>query len=291
MAMAAHHQNNQFSNANSILLETNQPNHQSSSNSSSCSTCESPSPLSNSINSSSSSSSSSFSPPPTVTESKQQKETTNSNNSHISSANASSNFSHFLQNNIHQSFLNLQNQSLIPYFLSSSFQLASHFPAALQNFNPQQQQQHTPAGNSTNQAAKSRTSLHKTHSISPLLSHLQPQVDQKPSLFNSALMRTHLKTGVVQSVLILHAKVAQKSYGNEKRFFCPPPCIYLTGNIWKTPNASQAAGQNITPKHYHNSKSNNNAIDTSMSSICTFIGINNSEREMQPLMFDNKVMK
>lgn len=95
-------------------------------------------------------------------------------------------------------------------------------------------------------------------------------------------MRNYLKHGIDNTVLVLNAKVAQKSYGNEKRFFCPPPCVYLFGEIWKEKPTAQEK------KFLPLQKVDNFDIQEAQSHICTFIGIGNSERELQPLLFDSK---
>ncbi|XP_038109675.1 suppressor of hairless protein [Culex quinquefasciatus] len=84
-------------------------------------------------------------------------------------------------------------------------------------------------------------------------------------------MEKYLRDRNNMIIVILHAKVAQKSYGNEKRFFCPPPCIYLFGEGWRMRKEQMLR----------------RGESEQSTQLCAFIGIGSSDQDMQPLDLNN----
>lgn len=132
----------------------------------------------------------------------------------------------------------------------------------------QQQQQQSPPPSSSNvsQVAAAAAAGHIERFGTSLF---RPTKDQRLS---QEAMRKYLRDRGDMVIVMLHAKVAQKSYGNEKRFFCPPPCIYLYGEGWRRKREEMhRAGESEQG-----------------SQLCAFIGIGNSDQDMQQLDLNGK---
>ncbi|GMR50773.1 hypothetical protein PMAYCL1PPCAC_20968, partial [Pristionchus mayeri] len=120
---------------------------------------------------------------------------------------------------------------------------------------------------------------------------------QFPMLPQPDAMQTYLMNPSAYEcvVTIYHAKVAQKSYGNEKRFFCPPPCVYLGGEGWKAKRMiidrlyKDARATMIKSGGVETTPEAEKIHEAQASELCAFIGIGApSDQERQSLDFSNQ---
>ena len=99
-------------------------------------------------------------------------------------------------------------------------------------------------------------------------------------------MQSYLANPIHTTLVINHAKVAQKSYGNEKRFFCPPPSVYLEGEGWLKKQLDMNAAKQL--QNGEKALQPANGVKQLGSEVHAFIGIGSISQEMQKLNLDGK---
>ncbi|KAF9050805.1 beta-trefoil [Hymenopellis radicata] len=78
------------------------------------------------------------------------------------------------------------------------------------------------------------------------------------------------------TIICLHAAVAQKSYGNEKRFLCPPPVVHIEGPVWQM--RSQHLSMAVVSETGERSFEQKAPLDNNMTSSFKFLHVTGSAK-------------
>jgi recombining binding protein (suppressor of hairless) len=73
------------------------------------------------------------------------------------------------------------------------------------------------------------------------------------------------------TVVCLHAAVAQKSYGSEKRFLCPTPVVHVEGPIWQMRN--QHLSMAVVQENGERSFEQKSNLDATMTASFKFLHV------------------